>query len=121
MKANTLEMNLVRMMRKANIPALRSQLDTISTRIEVLTSEGVLLGHRIKVVRPGGSAGKPSCKKGYPRLIGAKGSQAIAADAVAHYQTEIDRGREWLRLQKQQTRLIERIDKAAAIPDRNTR
>jgi hypothetical protein len=108
-------MNLVRMMRKADIPALRSQLDTITTRIEVLTSESVLLGHRIKVVRPGGSAGKPSHQNGYARLIGAKGSQAIAADTVAHYQAEIDRGREWLRLQKQQTRLIERIDKATVI------
>jgi hypothetical protein len=101
------------MMRKVNAPALHSQLDTIAARIEVLKSEGVLLGHRIKVVRPGGSAGKPSCKKGYARLVGAKGSKAIATDAVAHYQTEIDRGRELLRLQKQQTRLIERIDKAA--------
>ena len=99
-------------MRKANIPALRSQLNTISTRIEVLTSKGVLLGHRIKVVRPGGSAGKPSHQKGYARLISANGSKAIAPDAVASYQTKIDRGRELLRLQKQQTRLIERIDKS---------
>ncbi|MCY7279124.1 MAG: hypothetical protein LH702_36655 [Phormidesmis sp. CAN_BIN44] len=100
------------MMRKANVPALRSQLDTIATQIEVLTSEGVLLGHRIKVVRPGGSAGKPSHQNGYARLIGAKGSKAIAPDAVAPHQAEIDRGRELLRLQKQQIRLIERIDKS---------
>jgi hypothetical protein len=102
------------MMRTANIPALQAELEELNRVIAQLQSEGVLLGKRIKVVQPKGTAGKPSQKKGYPRLIDTAtgSSNAIAHDAVGSHQADIDRGRELVRLQKRRSMLVERLDRA---------
>jgi hypothetical protein len=99
------------MMRTANIPALQTELETLNHAIAQLQDQGVLLGHRIKVVQPRGTAGKPSQRKGYARLIDAArgSSRAIAPDQVDTYQSQIDRARELVRLQKRRDALLKRI------------
>jgi hypothetical protein len=103
------------MMRTANIPALQAQLNELDGAIALVKAEGVLLDVRIKIVAPGGTAGKPSQAKGYPRLIDTNTGKscAIAPDAVAAYQADIDRGRELVRLRKRRAALVGRIDRAA--------
>jgi hypothetical protein len=77
---------------------------------------GYVLGQRIKVVKPAGTAGKPSKYKGYARVIDnySATSRAIAPDEVPEYQALIDRGREVVRLQRQRSALIERVDLAGS-------
>jgi hypothetical protein len=102
------------MMRIANLPALRGDLEKLERAIAELKAQDTLQGHRIKVVRPSGTAGAPSQRDGYyPRLIGpGGGSRAISAGEVPEYAAKIERGRELSRLQKQRAALVERIDRA---------
>jgi hypothetical protein len=101
------------MMRIANLPALRGDLEKLERAIAELKAQDTLQGHRIKVVRPSGTAGAPSQRNGYARLIGPSGgSRAIAAGEVPEYAAKIERGRELARLQKQRAALVERIDRA---------
>lgn len=108
-------MNLVRMMKVFNLPALQAELDTLDGAIAALKNQDILQGYRIKTIKPGGTAGNPAKKKGYARLIDPDGgSRAIATSAVPDYQEQIDRGRELKRLQKQRAALVGRIDQAIA-------
>jgi hypothetical protein len=101
------------MMRIANLPALRGDLEKLERAISELKAQDTLQGHRIKVVRPSGTAGAPSQHKGYARLIGPSGgSRAIADGEVPEYAAKIERGRELSRLQKQRAALVERIDRS---------
>jgi hypothetical protein len=62
--------------------------------------------YRIKVVQPGGSAGKASQQKGYPRLIHKSGkSKAIAREHVGHFQDRINAARKIKQLQREITKL----------------
>jgi hypothetical protein len=103
------------MMRTTNIPALQTELDEVNRAIARFQDQQVLHGYRIKVVQPRGTAGKPSQRKGYARLIdtGRGSSRAIAPEQVDTYQAQIDRGRELVRLQKQRSALVARLDRAA--------
>lgn len=105
--------DLVRMMRTFDLPALHAQLDTLDSAIAALKNQEILQGYRIKTIKPGGTAGNPAKKKGYARLIDPDGgSRAIASSTVPEYREQIERGRELARLQKQRAALVVRIDKA---------
>jgi hypothetical protein len=65
-----------------------------------------LYDYRIKVVQPGGSAGKASQQKGYPRLIHKSGkSKAIAREHVGHFQARINAARKIKQLQREIAKL----------------
>lgn len=65
-----------------------------------------LPGYRIKIVKPGGTAGKASQQKGYARLIHPSGkSQAIAPEHVGHFQTRINAARKIKQLQRESEKL----------------
>ena len=102
------------MMRPVNTTILTARIEILTQRIEALRAAGYVLGQRIKVVKPAGTAGKPSKRKGYARVIDSYSgvSRVIAPDEVPEYQALIDRGRQVVRLQRQRSALVERVDRA---------
>lgn len=61
---------------------------------------------RIKIVRPGGTAGKGSQQKGYPRLIHTSGkSRSIAPHEVSQYQSRINAARKIKKLEREWQKL----------------
>ncbi|NJM47937.1 MAG: hypothetical protein HC860_18660 [Alkalinema sp. RU_4_3] len=98
------------MARTVNQAAIESELETLEAEIGKLKAIEPLEGVRIKWVRPAGTAGKPSQKKGYPRLIHADGtSRNIQPLEAASYQKRIEAGRELRRLGRRREQLAARL------------
>ena len=100
------------MARPINVVAAQSELEIIETTIETLQTMNPLPGCQIKMVRPAGTAGKPSQMRGYSRLIYPDGhSRSITSQDLPRYQQRIDAARELKRLEKRRSVLLIKLSK----------
>ena len=100
------------MARPINVVAAQAELEIIETTIATLQMINPLPGCQIKMVKPAGTAGKPSQMRGYARLIYPNGnSRSIASQDLLGYQQRIDVARELKRLEKRQSVLMVKLSK----------
>jgi hypothetical protein len=89
---------------------LAAQLRILEEQIQSYQSQDPLRGVRIKPSKPKGTAGKPSQRKTYYRLLFENGlSRAIAYSEVGMYQSKIDAARSLRRCEKRRQKLLDRI------------